>query len=88
MSLKNEVTILAKKIIQKSSRDRFFITGVQVKDFFKSTNSLTNNLITNLYYILLLLFIAQGINGVEPASFYCRVQTGRQTYNTANNYSI
>jgi hypothetical protein len=46
MSLFFEATILIKKFIQKSSRDGFFkLKGLQVKDFFKCTNLLTNNLI-------------------------------------------
>lgn len=41
--------MLMKKFIQKSNAGIFFTTGLQVKDFFKCSNSLKNNLITILY---------------------------------------
>jgi hypothetical protein len=49
MSLVFESTILMKKFIQKSFAFSFFKTGLQVKDFFKCSNSLRNNLITILW---------------------------------------
>jgi hypothetical protein len=47
-----EATILMKKFIQKSYVGIFFTTGLQVKDFFKCSNSLKNKLITILYETL------------------------------------
>ncbi len=66
MSLVFEPTMLMKKFIQKSFAFSFFKTGLQVKDFFKCSNSLKNNLITILPDQLSgLLLVAKRFNRIE-----------------------
>ena len=70
MSLVFEHTILMKKFIQKSFAFSFFKTGLQVKDFFKCSNSLRNNLITILLAELsVLLLVTKRFNGIEATGF-------------------
>ena len=70
MSLVFESTILMKKFIQKSFAFSFFKTGLQVKDFFKCSNSLRNNLITILFAELsVYLLVTKRINRIEATGF-------------------